>query len=60
MDQSTVLEALEKAREVAGFILDGKWDEIGELDPETIHPTFLALCGLAGIPQSVPEEEGEE
>ena len=60
MEESTVLGALEKAKEVAGSILDGKWDEIGELDAEMTHPTFLALCGLAGIPQSAPEEEAEE
>jgi ATP-dependent helicase/DNAse subunit B len=60
MEESTVLEALEKAKEVASSILDGKWDEIGELDSEMTHPTFLALCGLAGIPQSVQDEESEE
>ena len=60
MEESTVLGALEKAKEVAGAILDGKWDEIGKLDTEMTHPTFLALCGLAGIPQSLQDEEAEE
>jgi hypothetical protein len=50
---------MEKAKEVAGCILDGKWDGLGELDGEIVHPTFLALCGQAGIPQEA-EEEGEE
>jgi hypothetical protein len=59
MSEGVITGAMEKAKEVAGCILDGKWDGLGELDGEIVHPTFLALCGQGGIPQEV-EEEGEE
>ena len=59
MSEGVITGAMEKAKEVAGCILDGKWDGLGELDGESVHPTFLALCGQAGIPQEA-EEEGEE
>ena len=57
MDAGLVGRALKKAREVAGDILDGKWEDLGELDPETTPETFLALCGQAGIPRESGEEE---
>jgi len=60
MDPELVRQALEKASEVAGRILDGDWEEVGELDPETTPETFLALCGQAGIPREPAEEEEEE
>ena len=60
MDPDLVNRALEKASEVAGKILDGDWDEVGELDPETTPETFLALCGQAGIPREFAEEDEEE
>lgn len=57
MNSDLVSSALEKAKEVAGEILDGNWEKIGELDPERTGPTFLALCGQAGIPQEMEQEE---
>jgi hypothetical protein len=59
MSEGVITGAMEKAKEVAGNILNCKWDGLGELDGESVHPTFLALCGQAGIPQEA-EEEGEE
>lgn len=59
MNPELVRQAMEKASEVAGRILDGDWQEVGELDPETTPETFMALCGQAGIPRE-PEEEEEE
>lgn len=59
MDTNLVERALQKAGEVATDILDGKWKELGTLDPETTSETFMALCGQAGIPQEIDEEETE-
>jgi len=59
MDGDLVKRALQKAGEVAADILDGKWKEIGTLDPETTSETFMALCGQAGIPREIEEEEAE-
>lgn len=60
MDPDLVNRALAKASEVAGQILDGDWQKVGELDPETTPEAFLALCGQAGIPREYPEEDEEE
>ena len=59
MDGDLVNRALQKAGEVAADILDGKWKELGTLDPETTSETFMALCGQAGIPREIEEEEAE-
>jgi ATP-dependent helicase/nuclease subunit B len=59
MDGDLVDRALDKAKEVAADILDGKWKDIGELDPEQTSETFMALCGQAGIPREIDEEEAE-
>ena len=59
MDANLVQRALQKAGEVAADILDGKWKELGTLDPETTPETFMALCGQAGIPREMDEEEAE-
>lgn len=59
MDPDLVRRALEKAGEVAAEILDGKWQELGVLDPEMTAETFLALCGQAGIPRETGEEDEE-
>jgi len=59
MDTSLVERALQKASEVAADILDGKWKELGTLDPETTSETFMALCGQAGIPREIDDEEAE-
>jgi ATP-dependent helicase/nuclease subunit B len=59
MDTNLVERALQKASEVAADILDGKWKELGTLDPETTAETFMALCGQAGIPREIDEEEAE-
>ena len=60
MDGDLVQRALDKAKEVAADILDGKWKDIGELDPEQTSETFMALCGQAGIPREIAEEEVAE
>lgn len=59
MDRDLVKRGLQKASEVAADILDGKWKEVGTLDPETTSETFMALCGQAGIPRETGEEEAE-
>ena len=59
MESDLVKRALHKASEVAADILDGKWKELGTLDPETTSETFMALCGQAGIPREIEEEEAE-
>ena len=59
MDGDLVERALDKAKEVAADILDGKWKDVGELDPEQTSETFMALCGQAGIPREIDEEEAE-
>jgi hypothetical protein len=40
--------------------LDGKWEDVGELDAEQTSETFMALCGQAGIPREIEEEEENE
>jgi ATP-dependent helicase/DNAse subunit B len=60
MDGDLVKRALEKAKDVAADILDGKWEDVGELDAEQTSETFMALCGQAGIPREIEEEEENE
>jgi ATP-dependent helicase/nuclease subunit B len=60
MNGNLVERALDKAKEVAADILDGKWKDIGELDTEQTSETFMALCGLAGIPREIDEEKEAE